>query len=366
MNTNSNDVERMPFVLRSAILDRSAWCPLDLATDESWLHVLTALEVDEITRFVSSHKDLGIHIDQGVAHAGLPLIGARMQAVRRELITGRGFSVVRGLPVQRWSTQEAALAYWALGAHLGDAVAQSSSGDLGHVHNRGELRRGSQHNRGYLSNAKLGMHCDFADLVGLLCYRKAKIGGDSFLASCTTIHNILAAEHPEYLDVLYKGFYWTRNGEQDATEAPHSGVRIPAFVYEDEQLSARINRGYMERGTRMVDGELTQLQSSALQFIADTAWREDIAFKQTMEPGDAQFVNNYLILHSRNEFEDWPEPDARRLLLRLWLQVPGIRNFGDIEHVMRVVPLVYGNQGRTPKDLDERGINQPLEGGFTS
>ena len=51
----------------------------------------------------------------------------------------------------------------------------------------------------------------------------------------------------------------------------------------------------------------------------DPAFHLDMAF----EPGDMQFLNNYVVLHSRGEYEDWPEPERKRHLLRLWLRTPG-------------------------------------------
>ena len=48
-----------------------------------------------------------------------------------------------------------------------------------------------------------------------------------------------------------------------------------------------------------------------------------------LEPGDIQFVHNHTMLHDRMGFEDWPEPDRRRHLLRLWLSVPGDRPLPD-------------------------------------
>ncbi|MET1037853.1 MAG: TauD/TfdA family dioxygenase [Aeromicrobium sp.] len=38
------------------------------------------------------------------------------------------------------------------------------------------------------------------------------------------------------------------------------------------------------------------------------------------QPGDVQWLLNYAALHSRTSFEDFPEPERRRHLLRLWLK----------------------------------------------
>ena len=38
-----------------------------------------------------------------------------------------------------------------------------------------------------------------------------------------------------------------------------------------------------------------------------------------LRPGDMQFLNNHIILHSRTAYQDHPEPERRRDLIRLWL-----------------------------------------------
>jgi hypothetical protein len=40
-----------------------------------------------------------------------------------------------------------------------------------------------------------------------------------------------------------------------------------------------------------------------------------------LEQGDIQILNNYAVLHARDEFEDWPEEDRHRHLLRLWINL---------------------------------------------
>ena len=44
-----------------------------------------------------------------------------------------------------------------------------------------------------------------------------------------------------------------------------------------------------------------------------------------LEPGDLQFVYNHGLLHDRTGFEDWPDVEDRRHLLRLWLSAPNDR-----------------------------------------
>jgi hypothetical protein len=42
-----------------------------------------------------------------------------------------------------------------------------------------------------------------------------------------------------------------------------------------------------------------------------------MSVEMEFRPGDMQFIHNHQILHSRTDFEDWPEPEKRRHLLRL-------------------------------------------------
>ena len=45
----------------------------------------------------------------------------------------------------------------------------------------------------------------------------------------------------------------------------------------------------------------------------------------TLEPGDMQFANNYVTLHTRSAYEDHDDPAKKRLLWRLWLMNPDLR-----------------------------------------
>ena len=52
---------------------------------------------------------------------------------------------------------------------------------------------------------------------------------------------------------------------------------------------------------------------------------EDLSLKMDFRPGDIQFLHNHTVYHSRTAFEDHPEPERRRHLLRLWLSAPNGR-----------------------------------------
>ena len=45
------------------------------------------------------------------------------------------------------------------------------------------------------------------------------------------------------------------------------------------------------------------------------------------EPGQIQYVNNRATGHARTEFVDFPEPERKRHLVRLWLRDAGRRGY---------------------------------------
>ncbi len=57
-----------------------------------------------------------------------------------------------------------------------------------------------------------------------------------------------------------------------------------------------------------------------------------------------QFVHNHQILHSRTDFEDWPELEKRRHLLRLWLAPRGARELPPA-YTQRYGSIEPGNRG---------------------
>ena len=64
----------------------------------------------------------------------LPTLGSKLIGFRDEAINGRGFVLLRGLPVEQWPVEEVAIAYWGLGTYWGKAQPQNRLHHLlGHV-----------------------------------------------------------------------------------------------------------------------------------------------------------------------------------------------------------------------------------------
>jgi hypothetical protein len=94
----------------------------------------------------------------------------------------------------------------------------------------------------------------------------------------------------------------------------------------DGQFAARYIRNHI-RSAQVRDDvpRLTELDHRALDAIQELAEMDRFRFDMVLRPGDMQWVNNHVLIHSRTEFEDFEEPEKKRHLLRLWLSVPGAR-----------------------------------------
>lgn len=273
----------------------------------------------------------------------LPRLGPRLAELRRELLDGRGFALVRALPVERWGREASALAFIGIGAHLGRARSQNAAGHLlGHVKDVG-LSSTDPSVRIYQTHERQTFHTDSCDVVGLLCLRNARSGGDSLLVSSTTIFNEMRRRRPDLLAALFEPVATDRRGEVPTGMLPW--FEIPVFSWYRGHLSAIYQRQYIDSAQRFAQApRLSAAQREALDLF--DALAEDPALHLTMrlEPGDLQFVHNHTMLHDRTAFEDWPEVERRRHLLRLWLAVPGARPLPPV-FAQRYGSVTVGDRG---------------------
>ena len=248
--------------------------------------------------------------------------------LRVELEDGRGLKLFRGFPTGKFTTDELRLIYWGIGLHVGTAVSQSSRNDyLGDVRDIGTGLDGPEF-RGYTSSGELTYHCDAADITGLFCLHPAKIGGLSRIVSAVAIHNEIFQTRPDLLDVLYQSYYWSMQGNELPGEPAY--YTQPIFAVHDGYFACRYTRTHIRSAEMMTHlPGLTSEQSEALNLIDEICTRPEFQLTMMFEPGDIQFLNNHLTLHTRTAFEDYPEAEKKRHLLRLWLSLSNGRPLSE-------------------------------------
>ena len=299
-----------------------AWIGPDMARRRDWIHELTDGDIAEIDQAVAQVERAGLEIlDVDRSAFPLPLLGKVLNAAKEATLHGRGFHLLRGIPVERYTLRQSAIAYWGLGQHLGEPVSQNGKGHvLGHVANLG-LNYADPEVRGYQTSARLPYHCDLADIVALLCLRTSRRGGLSSIVSSTTVWNELVRRRPDCARTLLQPLYYTRWGEIPKGKMPYEA--IPVFSPCDGKMIATYVRSAIVKAQTLAGiPQLTERQIEAMDFLdslaADPVLHLDMEFK----PGDVQILSNHFILHSRTAYEDWPALHKRRHLLRLWLACP--------------------------------------------
>ena len=301
---------------------RSVWHGPDVARSSDWIELVSAAETEELNRVIKSTTiDFASLAARDVL---LPVLGSRLQTLLDEVLNGRGFVLIKGLPLEHWTKRQAALAFLLIGSQLGTLRMQNAQGHLlGHVKDLG--RSSDDPNaRIYQTRERQTYHTDSCDVVGLMCLQTAKSGGLSSLVSSTTIFNEMRRRRPDLLKVLLDPIETDRRGEVPEGGKPY--FNIPVFNYHDGLVSAIYQRQYIESARRFPEvPPLTPLQIEALDVFDQLANDPQLHLMMELEPGDIQLVHNHTILHDRTAFEDFPEPERKRHLLRLWLAPPNAR-----------------------------------------
>ena len=341
MSASARDVDSLPPHQSNSF----AWYGPQLAARAAeWTTRLTAADVQELEtaaqRFQRSGRTIAAMTAQDFP---LPTLGPRLRALRSELIGGRGFALLRGLPTGRYSEQEAALVFFGLGAHIGRARSQNAAGHLlGHVQDLG--RSSSDPSvRVYQTRERQSFHTDSSDVVGLLCLQTARAGGESLLVSSTTIFNEMRRQRPELLRLLLQPIATDRRGEVPPGQLPY--FLIPVFTYYQQQLTCIYQRQYVNSAQRFPDApRLTAQHVQALDLLDSLADSPSLHLSMELQPGDVQLVYNHSLLHDRTAFVDFDEPARRRHLLRLWLTVPGDRPLAPV-FASRFGSVTVGDRG---------------------
>jgi Taurine catabolism dioxygenase TauD, TfdA family len=299
----------------------AAWRNADMTDSARWRVVLTRDQVEELRAAVAHACGTGRALGElRTVDFPLPRLEREVARWREEIEGGRGFQVVSGLPVREWSEAEASLCFWCLGLHMGRPGAQNPQGDLlGHVRDTGADAR-DPFVRLYRTASNIAYHCDAADVVGLLCLSAAKSGGASRIVSSVAVHDELVRQRPDLAARLYRPFLLDIRNE-DASGALRY-LPIPPCRFADGRLRTFYHSDYFRSVVRHADvPAFSNDERELLDLYEALAARPDFFLDMDLAPGDIQWLSNHTILHARTAYEDHPEPERKRHLLRLWLSI---------------------------------------------
>ena len=245
-----------------------------------------------------------------------PVVNALMAAVRFEVMQGKAAVILQGLDPAAMPLEDYERIYWGLGTHLGRAAVQSPKQDLiGRV----EKVEDNPERRGYQLDVELRSHTDFHEVLSLACVRRAASGGRSGAVSALAVHNILLQEAPEHLATLYQGFWHGYVAPEHLT-----AEKVPVFCNVEGKVSCYYHAlSFLAAARTMGLSELPADLREAMAAFGEVAQRPQVRTDFMLEPGEMLFWHNFVVLHSREAFND--APGQKRLLLRLWLHVPNGR-----------------------------------------
>jgi hypothetical protein len=319
-----------PIIYLQEVTGKAAWHSADL-TEDRWLIEMPATVIGELEAMAATALDAGVrgeHIrvnaaaaDSWVSSMQSPATDELAAKLRSRLEIGPGFALLRRLPVERYTPDEAILVYSALTRRLGQCVTQNARGEtLCEVrdHRLGGLS--GETVRGYQTAEALPFHTDAPDVAALLCLQQSTAGGQSAIASATSIYNEIVRHHREYLGTFYTGVFYDWRGE-----GPPGGLpvyRNPIFGYFDGQLSCRYYLRQFAESAGRHGFPLAQVEREALALFEELATRRENQVTMQLERGDVQFVDNNVVVHARLGYSDQPDAPPR-CLLRTWI------NFDD-------------------------------------
>ena len=313
--------------MRQLVEGPSVWFGAEMRGRETeWTYYLSPSEIAELEAALAAVRAPGLDIAEiRCEDFPLPTLGPALRHLRDEVLNGRGFVLLRGVPVQDRPILESATMYWGIGTYFGSARSQNAKGHLlGHVYDLGGSSATNPNIRSYATSERQNFHIDRCDVVALLCLQRARSGGQSAIVSSMTLHNVIAQRRPDLLERLYQPFPVDRRGEVPEGKAPF--YEAPIFNEYAGKVSVLYSRLHIGSSQRFPQARrLTPEDIAALDMLAELAGDPELRLDMSFMSGDIQFLHNHTILHARTGYEDWPEPERKRHLLRLWLSPPGAR-----------------------------------------
>jgi hypothetical protein len=263
--------------------------------------------------------------------ADVPAASAALwRRIRRCLGHTAGFCVVSGLPFDG-EPELARRVTFLVGYGLGTPIFQDAQGArLIDIRSTDTSlfdsvaytpRADGTHARPYETRAAFRLHSDACDVAGLFCIQAASSGGGSAVVSALAVYRRIQQGRPDLLEVLEQPFYYARPKKPDEPRGWHG---IPVFSFRDGYCKSHIVPDLILASQLAPEvPRLSSLQREALQYLVSVADAPELRLEFRLEPGQLLLLDNHLVWHGRDEYED--AAGSTRHLLRLWLATPDSR-----------------------------------------
>ena len=319
------------------VIGPAAWVGKELLDREDWTYSFS--DNDQQALATALQATAGLPVEEITADQfQLPSLGSNLKKIQRDLEEGSGAVLIKEFPATDYNAEQSTRIFWGLMTHLGTAVSQSAKGErYFHVRDEG-YQVGQAHARGPNTRKKLSFHTDRCDVIGFMCLKQARSGGENQLVSSVSVYNQILQEWPDLLQLLIEPYYYQRHNVDTGNDSPY--CQQPIFSFRDGKFASAylrvlINRAYQDPQVPAA----TEQQIAALDFIDEVSARPQMHVEFRQEAGDILLLNNWITYHRREAFEDHEDLELRRHLLRIWHAVPNSRpldprfreNYGAVE-----------------------------------
>ncbi|KAL3421230.1 hypothetical protein PVAG01_07675 [Phlyctema vagabunda] len=325
--------ERLPEGFPAQLTGPLVWEGQDYKDESQWTLVLNESQVEEIHQALLHFKGLNKILGSiNPETFPLPKLHAVLREQAKELHSGRGFFVLRGLQVDRYSREENLIIYAGVSSHVGrirgrqdskvvDGVKESLV--VNHIKDLSQTAVANKIGAPAYTTDKQVFHTDAGDIVSLFSLNTAASGGESKLSSSWRVYNELARTRPDLIKTLSDDWVFDGYGNP---EKPYTVKPLLFHTPAQGATPERVVIQYARRGftgflalPRSTDiPPITEAQAEALDALHFLADRFNLTLD--FQKGDVQYVNNLSIFHARDGFVD--APGRERHLLRLWLRDP--------------------------------------------
>ncbi|KAG5642246.1 hypothetical protein DXG03_003349 [Asterophora parasitica] len=292
------------------------WQGSDFKDEKEWVYVLAPAHLKEIDdalkHFRGLEKPLG-HIS--AATFPLPTLGPVLTDLAHVLHSGRGFFVLRAIPVDSYTREENAIIYAGVSSYVGNLRAvQDAPAAVAHIKDLTQTAPAQTIGAPGYTTDKQVFHTDTGDIIALFTLETAAEGGTSRISSTWKAYNELAETRPDLIKTLSEP--WPLDGFGGT---PAYTLR-PLLFYLDEkviiQYARRLFTGYRALPRSSDIPPITEAQAEALDALHFLGEKYNLGLN--FQKGDIQYINNLSVFHARDAFVDTPE--KTRHLLRLWLR----------------------------------------------
>lgn len=295
------------------------WRPGMYADSTAYTYHLQPGEIKELEtalHMFKSHELDGHEVNR--ANFNLPTLSNELQKLTHDLHFGRGFFLLSGLDLKKYSVEDSVILFLGISSHVGEQRAKQDDDGNMLVHLRHDKDFYPKPGEGPTrhSNKASPFHTDmFTDLLAFQVRGLAARGGGFKVAPSWRVYNELRASRPDLVDTLAAAdWHFASRGKLFP-----SRVRPLLFFHEGRPIfdfSRRPLRGKKKGLTQEPIAEMSEKQLEALEAIEKLA--QDNQIYLDMKPGDLVFLNNHALLHSRDSFQD--DEQHTRHVVRLWLK----------------------------------------------